>query len=684
MKLPARWRLPWRRAPHAVTAAPILTLVRDWLVADGARIEPGPAGMVRARMPDGASVAYAASATDAPAPDHVRVLAPGAPSRDELLAAIARGAGQALRVPAGAANAAAIARAAITTLDARKHPPTGDPAHQLCAECLEREGRLLILDGGPVRGVRVERHAARASVEAVIALPLRTHRGARDEVARLVVDAATGAALPPLSAALLERAEADLATGASARDGAAVLPAIAAAVERAATAAGRLARLQSLPDYQRRQADVVATQERLLLEAPDDARAILTARQGELNALAIAHGVAVTPRLLTLTPISEPVAQVRASLAGRSVLALWVDLARATVEAPRCANCAARWRIGARCAEGHITCLSCQRVCGHCGARRCSQCAAAELAPCASCAAPTCARCARDTARGRHRRDAAALAVEDLTSASASGMHSVAADGANDLTGNDLDNMTPATWRAFVRWNLERQGYGVLAEAADEDAAEVTFECQTSADGGAGSMLVVTPATGAPLAGGAAILARHLMERHQRRPGMRVMVVTRLEGRHLAAAFAPLPWLTVVDREQLTTEIRRQTEAFGRTRRRAESDTEARAIAAAAVQATLRDALAATADTLTSSPATGSVVGATTAPGTIGRIEQDARLMRQVLLASETLVEEWLGLFGAAPTRTNGLAIERDAATIAPLGARATHLATALREAAGA
>jgi hypothetical protein len=111
---------------------------------------------------------------------------------------------------------------------------------------------------------------------------------------------------------------------------------------------------------------------------------------------------------------------------------------------------------------------------------------------------------------------------------------------------------------------------------------------------------------------------------------------------------------------------------------------EARAIAAAAVQATLRDALAATADTLTSSPATGSVVGATTAPGTIGRIEQDARLMRQVLLASETLVEEWLGLFGAAPTRTNGLAIERDAATIAPLGARATHLATALREAAGA
>ncbi|HEV2235747.1 MAG TPA: hypothetical protein VGR57_03715 [Ktedonobacterales bacterium] len=685
MKLRAGWRLPWRRAPHTVNAAPILMLARDWLVANGARIEPRPADVVTAHLADGTHRTYAATAGGAREPADVLLLAPGAPARDELLAAIARaGIGQALCVPAGAADAVTIARAAITTLDARKHPVVGDPAHQICPECLEREGRLLILGSRAAPRLRCEGHDERATVEAVFALSVRTHRGSREEVARFAVDAATGAPLPPLGVAQLARAVAAAGAGAPARAAKAALPGLAAAVALAAGAAGRLARLQSLPDYQRRQADIAITQERLLVEAPNDARAILKARQGELDALATAHGVTVTPRLLALTPISEPFAEVRAAFAGGGTLAMRVDLARATIEAPRCVICATPWRVGARCAEGHITCQSCQQVCGHCGARRCSLCAVAEFAPCAACEVPTCARCARDTARGRHPALAGAPAVSGVSRVGATEEHTLAAGSANELTLPDLDHMTPTTWRTFVRWYLLRQGYRILAETVDDEAHSISFECQPSPDAGAPSAWVVAPGAGAPLAGGAAALVRQLTEEHRRRPGAHMLVVTRLEGHHLAAIRGALPWLTVVDQAQLLAAIQRQAEAFGHTRQREQSDLEARAAAAAAVQATLRSALAAAAAALAAAGAASVVEGMATATSATERIGQDARLMRQVVLACETLVEDWLGLFGTAPTRANGLAIERDSAAITQLDARASHLDSALRAAAGA
>jgi hypothetical protein len=258
------------------------------------------------------------------------------------------------------------------------------------------------------------------------------------------------------------------------------------------------------------------------------------------------------------------------------------------------------------------------------------------------------------------------------------------ADGrSNDLSMADVDAMTSETWRAFVRWYLETQGYHLLTAVVDDEAATMSFECHVPDGAGVQDVLVVTPASGAQRTGGDALLARSLAEQRKRWPGKQMVVITRLEASHVVAAYAGMPWLTLVDRARLAAHIQRQAGAFGHRQRRAESETEARANAALAVQATLRDALAEVANELASAAVAKAPVRDATAPATIESIEQQARLLRQVLLACETLAEDWAGLFGAAPTRANGLVIERDAAAIGQLGERATHLGAALRQAVG-
>jgi hypothetical protein len=680
VKLFAGWRLSWDRIPHPVSqttpGAAVLALARDWLLAAGARIQRGPEDVVAARLPDDSTIAYTTNA--------LRV-------RDredaQLLAAIARdGIGLALRIPASIGNAAAIVRGAVSVLDERRHlpTPTNGVDHRLCVDCLEREGRLVVLGAGAgVRELRVERQEHRETVEAIVMLNVRTHRGLREEVVRLATDVATGAALAPLSLGHLCHAEEDVTLAASRRAATPALEAIEAAAARVAGAAGRLARLQSLEDYRRRQSDIAATQEHLLVEAPENGRAILAARQAELNRLGAAHSVTVGSRLLAMTTISEPVAVVCVGLSSGGVLPLRVDLARQTVEAPHCAICAQPWRIGARCAEGHITCLDCQQACVHCGKRQCGQCAVAPLVACPVCDAPACARCARDAARGRHRHDASAASWAYAIDAGAARSEPLSMGSASDLTSADLEAMTPDTWRDFVRWYLDALGYRVRVEVAVDDDALLSFECDAVDGVDAQDVLVVTPLRAA-CAGGDALLARRLAEQRKRRPGTRLVAVVRRAASHLSPALVGMPALTIVDREQLALFIGRQSEAFGHTQRQAESDTEVRARAAIDVQMTLRHALASAADALAAGAAAGGPANDTGAPASLESVEEQARLLRQVLLACETLAEDWTSIFGAAPTRANTLAIESDIAAIGQLGDRTTHLAATLRRAAGA
>jgi hypothetical protein len=693
----ANWRFPWDRASHsprralpsapqswhsAASGAPILHLARDWLVAQGARPRPGPPGVLAARLLDGDTVTYTTDALYAREHPAARLLAPGTVGRDELLGAITSRASGTLRIPARDVNPTAIVRSAITLLDGRAAHGEDDQTHARCAACLEREGRIVIIGTGAVRDLRVERRSECTTIDAAVTISVRTHRGLREELARFAADAVSGDPLPPLDTTQLRTAEwhaTPPTPQVAASDLERAKAGLAASVARTARAAGRLARVRSLADYHRRQADIMRTSERHLVEAPNEGRAILRARQGELDRLAAAHGVTVSSRVRAWNIIVEPRAEVRVGLRSGGALTVRVDLARQRIEAPRCLACAQPWRVGVRCAEGHVTCMNCHEICGHCGEGRCPQCAAPGMAACVACGEPTCARCARATARVRHPTAGAAHAARDASTAS-SPHAPQPAGGAHELTADDLDAMAPATWLAVVRWYLEAQGYRIQTEVTDVEAATVTFTCQAPHGSGDARALVVTPLGEAVPGGGDALQVRRLADERKRRRDVPLLVVTRLGASHVRRAYAVLPGVAVIDRDELLAYARRQAGAYGRAQAQAESETDARATAACAVQATLRGALLAAGEALASADRPVAVSQHAT-PSTIEGTEADARLLHQVLLACETLAEDWSNLFAATPTRADALAIEGNAASIGELANRATHLDTALRQA---
>jgi hypothetical protein len=191
---------------------------------------------------------------------------------------------------------------------------------------------------------------------------------------------------------------------------------------------------------------------------------------------------------------------------------------------------------------------------------------------------------------------------------------------------------------------------------------------------------VVTPLAGFPAHGDDARLARWLARERGRRRGGALVIVTRLGAAHACRSYGGLPDVTLVARDELLAFACRQEGAFAGTQANAETETDARAAAALSVQVSLRAALQSAADTLATAPHA-SVTRNAPSLATVASSEQDMRPVRQVLLACETLADEWSHLFAATPTRADALAIERDTDAIAELGARAGHLGAALRQA---
>jgi hypothetical protein len=699
VKLQLIWRFPWARTAHdvpgAVAGAPrngkggiavanVLDLARQWLAAQGARPQTSQDGVVTGRVPGAESVTYTASAAYARQHAGVLLLTPGSVAREELLAAIVSGgAGLRLRLPAHAGNAGAITRSTITVLEERLGAPWGgdDPDHRGCVDCLEREGRLLIFsNGGGVRSVRLQHLRERITIEAAVSLSVRTHHGLREELARVTVDAATGAVLAPLGAEHLRSTECDVAPEPTEGDLAVARAASAAQVARAARAAGHLARLGSLPDYQRHQAAITETAERHLIEAPDDGRALLGARQSALDRLSATYAVNVSPRVRNWTQITEPVAQMRVDLGAGCAVAVEVDVARQRVEAPGCTSCAQPWRIGARCAEGHVTCLDCQEMCAHCGERRCLKCTAPALTTCATCGAAACAKCVRAAARGQHRSPASSLSTPAATNSEAHD-GSPPPSGPYALTGDDLDAMSPATWLALVRWYLEVRDYRIIGESVDDATGTVSFECRSPEAGQEARSVVVTMAQAVPPAGANDLLARRLADERKRRPETGLVFVTRLERRHGYRVTRAHPDVVVADRADILEIAHQQAGAFGHAQQHTERVMDERAAAAVAVRHVLRTALLEAAVSLAGREGAGTAPGAPSTT-TIEGVEHDARVLRQLLLACDTLSDDWVELFSATPTRSHTLYITQDAAAIARLSERATHLGTALRRAA--
>jgi len=691
--------------PRPEAESAVLGLARDWITARGGRIQQGDSDALSGVLPDGTTARYTSAPTSDGQHADFALVVPGAPAWDALLLAVVRdGAGQALQLPTGPSAAAPLAQRALVppapgceVCQRGVHDP--DPEQVLCARCPLRLGRFVVVNApAGVRSGKVVERTERRTLEAAVHLSVRSRQGVRDELDRLVYDDATGSRLTPVDLPTLQRASAVEHDHASEGDLLAFQQFAGADLRHAADAAGRLARLQSLDDYRRRQDDVTATQDRLLVESPVAGRDILHARERELRYLAERYAVTAEARLLSLTPVHEPLALVRVRLAGGGDVDVHVDLSRGRVEAPRCQSCHEIWHIGARCAEGHVTCLSCQERCAHCGLRRCAQCAAEPFAVCDVCAGASCARCARDTRRGRHRAAPTAaaplLAPPPRARRQALASEAQRADATTDTLGGvgaralhvrHLDQMTAPTWRTFIQWFMRTSGYQI-ERAGPAEAVYQSFECRPAhAAKDAGSdpgpardrpLVVVAYQAFADAEPATAALEAALAEINSlraRAPHARGMLLTTAPLSRFQDAVAGASELEIIDRDALARHLDALEDAHQHHQADVGSQTEARALAARAVRTTIHDGVQAAAGRL------GGSAHAGTSPlalaDAVQQVEHKARVVLQVLVAME---EEWAATFAPAPGRDGGLVITAGREVFDEQRARAAHLAEAL------
>jgi hypothetical protein len=747
-RLPAaRLRLPWRRAE---IHDPALALAREWIVARGGRLVCATPQLVDGRLPDAARERYTISASTAKAStasaDHARqehaaaLLAPGAPDLQALIRAVTRqAAGLALRLLASRASPEALARLAFAPpaagCDGCSHAGGDGPAYPVCAACPLLDGRFVVLGLGARTAVHATvaapRHEDR-SVEYTFTVSVGTPLGRRDELVRFAVDATTGERLAPLPETLLRRIGAapedaphPAADGSLARQ---LLAQAEAHLESAARAAARLVRMQALPEYRRRQEEIETLYAQQLLEAPERAAALLPARERALGQLAESLAVDLDVRLVHVATVLSPVARMRVQFAKAGDITVDVDVGRGTVAPPRCAACGAAWRVGAQCANGHITCVACHQQCAHCGARRCARCETGSLSPCPICAAHSCDRCARSAERTHRRLQATGMrawASRELVPAPDGRRHGSTPGGAptthaapggpaprsEDLTLADLDAMSPATWRACVRWLLANLGYELEQELSlgSDDGDVIALVCRRVNHPPAplplellpsAPLVVATalrPPRAAALGEGSRARARLLAaevagatpllvttadvtvpeEARHRGRGAPVKALARDDLARLLAAFATRP-RAHASRLHAAPSLQDRAEASG---------SQMRAHQAAVVRATLIQGCQRAAELLCDGLAGRSPAHADEGESFAAPTAEQAsapQVARQALAALETLAEAWEALFGSVATWDNALTITADATQLDEQREQAEHLLGVLKRASAA
>jgi hypothetical protein len=571
-------------------------------------------------------------------------------------------------------------------------------------------------------------------------------RGHREELMRVAINPTTGARVELVDEAALRRArsaDSEDITDAWTTVPPSALWRVQELLEPAARAAARLARIQALPDYQRRQGNIETMYVRLLQEAPERGADVLAARTRELSRLAENYAIDLDIHVLNVTTILSPMAEVRVRYGADSVN-VDVDLGRGSVAALACAACGSAWRVGARCAEGHITCLACQQRCDHCGRRQCARCATLPMSWCSTCGKQVCQKCAESAARGRHRPCArAARHVEwGEPAAAIPETGDEATLRGEDLRVGDLDAMSGATWRAYLKWLVQGMGYRVEGDCtacADtlDDGGDVVLVCQRRPSPGlqrqapwanllaakaqmAPRTVVVGYRPRYPAALGDEVFARArrlaaLVQRSNRRSkgenkGARALLVTTAFGSQ-AGEGGGLPLarscarqsaadVELLDRAQLIRLLGRAAATVRRERAEVDEKTDALAASAASVRETLlrgcREAAQRlgdgmpVADAEVARDATGVVERAGEAAIREGEVPVTAkaqmvnavhvtRVARQALAALETLAEQWEANFEPTPTRAGQLAIMSNTAAYDAQRERAEHLGEALK-----
>lgn len=694
--VPTRGGFSWFRratggsARARPTQVPALRLARDWVLASGGRLREDSPDVVMGMLPDGKMVRYTSSVLRARRDDSLTLLGPGTSGLESLLDGIATaGNGLCLRLDAGRTSADMLARAAFVPSTPQSEACLA--AEGVCPVCWPGAGQYMVLRTQKgIKDAQVVRRWEGVALEYAFHVAITTPRGRREELVRLGVDATTGTRLAPVHDTSLARAQAAPAESAALMSADETLARAQKLLEPAIQAAARLARVQVLPEYQRRQEEIEMLFSRLIAEQPDHGELTLEMRARELRKLADSHAVEVDVRLVSVAALLSPHADVRVRFAGGGETTVEVDLTRGTVTPPRCEICGNTWQVGARCGEGHITCRMCQAQCVHCGARHCRRCSSPTFSPCPTCAETACPACARVASGGRHR----VLALDarhthdrfrgdELTvEAAATGDPG----GADDLRLDDLDAMTPATWRACMEWMLEGYGYVVERElsGADDEPALVcrrTGAAEMEAPWSGVSPAAVLVALGYRPAE-RSVVADDVLDRAQRLakqvPGARGVVIT--TGR-VARRTEATHGIDVLARDQLGTTLGALGRRYSVDKTAAARKMEARAQAASSVRATLMSGLDTAALVVSNTSLASAPRGGSVTPGRrIAVIREGLQVSRQALAAVETLIEEWEAAFPSTPTREGTQAIAAETGELETMEARAAHLIGALRK----
>lgn len=611
----------------------LLRFAMDCLVAGGARVRVEADDLISAVLPNGAVVRYTTSLTRARTEDDTELLVQGGSALARLLdECAAHAAVAALRLDAHF-DPREIARAQLAV------PATGCGAcarhgdTELCQRCPVREERI-VLAGIPAKAApRLARQWIGRSIELTYSVVANDRNGRRDEGVRLAFDCGTGRRLPLLASEILADARAQPLP----ENAAGELDAARARAERALApqmqATGALLRLLAEREYRARLEDIRTTSRRLLRESPDEVSSIHEALKREQARLSDVFAVDVEARLVSVCFIERPMAALAIPTQSSESIEITADLAAGMLLPPVCAVCDTEVRSASVCAGGHLICSACWRE------------DEAEASACC----PVCA------------------------GASMSVPQSSRAEDAEALTPTHLDAMSAATWRHFVMWLLEQDGYRI--EVGGAAGSLEYWTCQA------------TRSDGALLAGAVRFVDRRRLSRDDverlvaQRAGhsasSSLLISTAIAGSSAIEAARRLG-VRLLDRAALSERLDGLVVRQLHEREAAIRSQEVRAEAAATTRAALLAALQRVEEALASAGNVRRAAGRSSVVAAAAALTDALMSTKRALLAWETLVHDWTAAFEEREARDGSLSIRADTDAFEEMAERARHLGEAL------
>lgn len=617
----------------------LLRFARDYLLACGARVRAEDTDLISAVLADGTTVRYTTTLARARADEQTDLLVQGGAA----LATLVDDSSERARVTslrlATAGAPLEIARAAVAEPDAgcgRCLDSEGAESSALCRRCPLREGRLVLRGVGRITHVQEVRRADLHAVELAYHIVSSDRQGRRDEWARLAFDYDNGRAIEPLP---LETVALALAAELPAADATSQLAAANDEATKTLTssldASGAFLRLRSEGEYQRRLDDIRTTFDRMQREGTSDPAAAENSFRREMERLNDIYAVSVEAQLESVAFITSSAALVSLKRSSGAELQVWVDIGRARVVAPACADCGATVQSGNLCKRGHVTCPACSsRLKG-----TCSACEGVARAP---------------------GGDSPMASSENRVI------------GCEALSVRHLDEMTPDIWQAFVVWLLEQEGYsiertsagglGMVWSGTGQDGAFVATAFRPEGVWGLGAEEVQRAAA-------------------LRADGMTVVLVTTATVAEDVRDMAERLSVRLVERARLDERLERLGSAHRREREQVAIDRELRVSEAIAAREQILAAVRALEELLTAAVNGRRTSGRSALVAAVATMTRTRQLAQQAFLAWETLIADWQAAFGEREARDGSLPIGASVAQLQEYGQRAWHLAEVLKPA---